>query len=221
MDASDALVDSFVNAQTQHACADALDALSATASGLFDSDAEVFAASIRQRQGIPALVRCVDTLLHEEGDDVSAEEALALLGNLLTDVYDKAGAGESLHIFVAAGGLECLQSALVHRYPVCLFACAALQNVTSLDPYDTCVTLRGQGCAEYLRHLLKRPEDDLVSYATAALANLSLHDPSFATDAALAEAIRLRRVASVAQQMCEAHAVRVRHHQDFLPCAPA
>ena len=69
--------------------------------------------------------------------------AMALLGNLMTDEFDHE-ARQSLQMFVAGGGLSSLQSKLSAEQPICLFACATLQNLTSLDPIGCCNVLREQ-----------------------------------------------------------------------------
>ena len=95
---------------------------------------------------------------------------MALLGNLLTDVYDSF-ARESLAMFTASGGLGALQNKLDAEYPTNLYACATLQNMTSLDPFDCCTQLREAGLpvsglkAELIARLEGSPPIDAAAAA--------------------------------------------------------
>ena len=131
---------------------------------------------------------------------------MALLGNLLTDEFDRE-ARQSLQMFAAAGGLSSLQSKLSAEHPICLFACATLQNVTSLDPIGCCNVLREQGCAGELSRLVTSGDEDLSSYATAVLANLRAYDPNPEANDGIEEAIRMRRLAAIVEQMRSGKAV--------------
>jgi hypothetical protein len=70
-----------------------------------------------------------------------------LIGNLLTDVFDT-DAAFSLALFSQCGGLPLLLDILTQEYPLNLYAAAALQNVTALDPIEACAKLRdlNAGC---------------------------------------------------------------------------
>ena len=157
---------------------------------------------MRDGGGLTTLVTCIDSPLAE-----TQQNAMALLGNLLTDVFDYY-AVKTLGGFVSAGGLMALQRQLSAPYPVNVFACATLQNVTSLDPMDCCTQLREQGCGKELSKLLGSGDETLVGYATAVLANLRAYDPSPEVDDALEESIRMRRLAAIVEQM--------RHGKAFL-----
>ena len=105
------------------------------------------------------------------------QQALCLLGNLLTDAFDTE-AKRSLELFCEAGGLERLQAKLTDEYPTDLFAAIATQNVTSLDPDACCERLRAAGCDTVLSQLATSENEDVASYAQGALANLRAYDPS-------------------------------------------
>ena len=95
-------------------------------------------ATIRNAGGIKLLVGLMDTAKHV-GERVMF--ALSLLGNLLTDIFDPE-ALTSLTAFAAADGLRCLVELVAAGPPINRFAGATLQNITSLDPKETCTALR-------------------------------------------------------------------------------
>ena len=134
--ASEQLVATLAAAADDGARFAALDALREAADDAYGADAAALAAAVRDGGGIEALMSCL------RSSSVDAQQcAMALLGNLLTDEFDHE-ARQSLKMFAAAGGLGSLQSKLSAEQPICLFACATLQNVTSLDPIGCCSALR-------------------------------------------------------------------------------
>ena len=193
-------VSAFVTASSD-SIADALAAIRATAEVAFGADASAIGAAVRDGGAIPHLVACIGS-----SDSDVQHSAMSLLGNLLSDVYDRESRA-TLALFVAAGGLAELQRFLRAPKPTNLFACAALQNVTSLDPFDTCAKLREQGCATDLRSLVSSSDQTVSSYATAVLANLRAYDPFAENDEAVEEAIRERRLAALVEQMRTGKAV--------------
>ena len=132
--------------------------------------------------------------------------AMSLLGNLLTDMFDP-DALDSLALFVDAGGLQQLQGMLSAAYPLNLCAVATLQNVTSLDPFDCCDKLRAQGCAAALGMLASSDDQQLAEFALGTLSNLRTNDPSPVEDAALEEALRMRRLRDIVSFMQSNRAV--------------
>ena len=73
--------------------------------------------------------------------DLYAQQcAVSLLSNLLTDVFEPK-AEKTLEIFMRGGGLAPLLKLLHGEFPIQLYAAAALQNVTALDPGDCCTRL--------------------------------------------------------------------------------
>jgi len=192
---SEKLVGALTTASDDGSRVDALDSLRVAAEESYGADAAALAAAVRDGGGIECVVSCVAS-----SDSETQQCALSLLGNLLTDVFDRA-ARESLAKFVACGGLPPLQAALGAGYPTSVFACAVLQNMTSLDPFDTCAKLREQGCARALGALVGSDDETVSSYATAVLANLRAYDPEPEADDAVDEAIRQRRLAAVVEQM--------------------
>jgi hypothetical protein len=193
-------VSAFVTAPSD-SIADALEALRATAEVAYGADASAIGAAIRDGGAIPHLVACIGS-----SDSDVQHSAMSLLGNLLTDVYDRESRA-TLALFVAAGGLAALQRCLLAPEPTNLYACAALQNVTSLDPFDTCAKLREQGCAADLLTLVSSSDETVSSYATAVLANLRAYDPFAEDDDEVEEAIRMRRLAAIVEQMRTGKAV--------------
>jgi hypothetical protein len=193
-------VSAFVSAPSD-SIADALEALRATAEVAYGADASAIGAAIRDGGAIPHLVACIGS-----SDSDVQHSAMSLLGNLLTDVYDRESRA-TLALFVAAGGLAALQCCLRAPEPTNLYACAALQNVTSLDPFDTCAKLREQGCAADLLTLVSSSDETVSSYATAVLANLRAYDPFAEDDDEVEEAIRMRRLAAIVEQMRTGKAV--------------
>ena len=181
----------------------ALHDLQAAASEAFGADAAAIADAVRSGGAMRALTQRINS----PSVDVQLS-ALSLLGNLLTDVFDTPqSARQSLSLFVEAGGLPILQTKLSAEYPINLYAAATLQNVTSLDPGDTCSQLRQQGCETQLHQLLESDDATLVSYAEGVLANLRAHDPHPAINNTIDEAIRLRRLSSYADVMQEKRAL--------------
>lgn len=193
-------VSAFVTAPSD-SIADALEALRATAEVAYGADASAIGAAIRDGGAIPHLVACIGS-----SDSDVQHSAMSLLGNLLSDVYDRESRA-TLAIFVADGGLAALQRCLRAPEPTNLYACAALQNVTSLDPFDTCAKLREQGCAADLLTLVSSSDETVSSYATAVLANLRAYDPFAEDDDEVEEAIRMRRLAAIVEQMRTGKAV--------------
>ena len=125
--------------------------------------------------------------------------AMSLVGNLLTDVFDEQ-ARVTLDLFAAAGGLPSLQAKL-KAVPLNLFAAAALQNVTALDPEDCCALLREQSCDTVLTSLVQSDNEQVSMYATGALANLRAYDPAPPEDPALEEMLRMRRLRDIVEAM--------------------
>ena len=206
---AEALVDAFVTTHNRlrfrhisvDAASAALEKLRGSAEEAYGADAAAIGAAIRDGGAIPHLVACIGS-----SDSDVQHSAMSLLGNLLSDVYDRESRA-TLALFVAAGGLAELQRFLRAPKPTNLFACAALQNVTSLDPFDTCAKLREQGCATDLRSLVSSSDQTVSSYATAVLANLRAYDPFAENDEAVEEAIRERRLAALVEQMRTGKAV--------------
>jgi len=195
------LVSALAEASSDDARIASLEALREAAEEAYGADASALGAAVRDCGGIPALSACVGSLVDE-----LRQGAMSLLGNLLTDVFDRE-ARASLSLFAASGGLVALQRALGGAYPTNLFACATLQNVTSLDPFDTCTALRDAGCGAELGKLVGSEDATVASYATAVLANLRAYDPEPTSDDAVEEAIRARRLAAVVDQMREGRAI--------------
>jgi hypothetical protein len=115
-------------------------------------------------------------------------------------VFDR-DARKSLEVFTASGGLKSLQTQLGSEYPLNVLACATLQNVTGLDPFECCRQLREQGCVDELAKLVVSEDELVASYATAVVANLRAYDPNPQSNDALDEAIRMRRLAAIVEQM--------------------
>jgi len=202
--ASEQLVAAFVSASTDdNRRSEALDALREAADEAYGADAAALGAAVREGGGIAGLVACL-----ESPDGELQQLTMALLGNLLTDVFDPQ-ARATLSLFAEGGGLMSLQKALSQGHPVNLFACATLQNLTSLDPFDTCAKLRAQGVSAALAALVSDSDESVSSYATAVLANLRAFDPNPEADEAVDEAIRMRRLAAIVEQMRTGKALAV------------
>ena len=87
----------------------------------------------RESRGIETLVSMLAPGSGVPSDVVQC--TMSLLGNLLTDVFDSR-ARDSLALFVGAGGLQRCLDLVDAEYPINLYASAALQNVTALDPEE-------------------------------------------------------------------------------------
>ena len=196
------LVARFTDAADDDGRVVALDELREMASEAYGADAAAVGAAVRDSSAIPALTACINS------DSMELQQmALALLGNLLTDIFDLY-ARKSLGAFADSGGLEALVARLRSEYPVNLFVLAALQNVTSLDPWHACTSLRALGCVNELVAMMKDIDDTmLTSYVTAVLANLRAQDPEPEANPELEEAIRMRRLASIVERMQTGRAV--------------
>ena len=180
----------------------ALDELRQFTNDAYGANAAAIGAAVRAGGAMAVLVSCVDS----SASDLQ-QMALSLLGNLLTDLFDR-HARKSLALFVDAGGLASLQARLRADYPVNLFATATLQNITSLDAFETCARLREQKCADELIAMLHATDDAVMqSYVTAVLANLRAQDPEPKSNPAIEEAIRMRRLASIVDMMQTGKAV--------------
>jgi hypothetical protein len=83
------LVASLVHSISDDTRSDALDQLNSVADNSYGADAAALAAAVRESGGIRALIACINTY---DGDPTKSDElpqgALALVGNLLTDVFD-------------------------------------------------------------------------------------------------------------------------------------
>ena len=179
---------------------DALSGLSQVASDTFGQNATDFGALMRDSGCIPVLIDC---MAHSELDIV--QNAMSLLGNLLTDVFD-VEARQSLALFVKGGGLNILQEKLEADFPINLFAAAAMQNITALDPVECCAVLREQGADAVLSTAASSDAaydgaDDVRKFAEGALANLRAYDPSPPADPDFEERLRLRRLMDVVEHM--------------------
>lgn len=155
-----------------HGAADAarlegvVEELSEIAAESFGADAENLASLVRASGGIAVLVGAIDT-----GCGLALRQsALSLIGNLLTNVFDPE-AHQSLQLFAQAGGLEQLTAALGDDFPINLFAAAALQNVSALDPVDCCAKLREIGASDRLAQLSMDENDQVVTAARRASAS--------------------------------------------------
>ena len=179
----------------------ALASLSEIAADVYGNDAALLGQQIRDSGAIAMLVNC----LRETTDEVK-QCSLSLLGNLLTDVFDT-DAAFSLALFSECGGLPLLLDILTQEYPLNLYAAAALQNVTALDPMEACAKLRDLGAAEALRTLASSPDEQVVMFATGALANIRAYDPDPVKDPELEEALRLRRLRDIVEAMQSSRAV--------------
>ena len=204
------LVASLVQSTSDDARSDALDQLNSVADHSYGADAAALAAAVRESGGIRALIACINSY---DGDPTKCDElpqgALALIGNLLTDVFDPE-ADLSLAAFIEQDGLDSLQGVLRRdERGIQLYVCAVLQNATSLDPDALCQTLRSRGLMTDLVPLLSSNNETLASYATAVLANLRAHDPNPVADGALDEAIRRRRLAAIVEQMRSGKAINI------------
>ena len=188
------LIAQFVGPDKQ-ASDSALAVLSDIASDSYGAEAANLAALLRSGGCIPLLVNRMD----DPGMDVQ-QCAMSLVGNLLTDVFDEQ-ARVTLDLFAAAGGLPSLQAKLKAEYPLNLFAAAALQNVTALDPEDCCALLREQSCDTVLTSLVQSDNEQVSMYATGALANLRAYDPAPPEDPALEEMLRMRRLRDIVEAM--------------------
>ena len=133
----------------------ALAGLSDIAADSYGADAANLAAVLRESGCIAVLVQQME----DPGMDVQ-QCAMSLVGNLLTDVFDPE-ARTSLKMFAAAGGLPLLQQKLKAEFPINLFASAALQNVTALDPEECCATLRELGCDAVLAELAQADDEQV------------------------------------------------------------
>ena len=204
------LVASLVQSTSDDARSDALDQLNSVADHSYGADAAALAAAVRESGGIRALIACINSY---DGDPTKCDElpqgALALIGNLLTDVFDPE-ADLSLAAFIEQDGLDSLQGVLRRdERGIQLYVCAVLQNATSLDPDALCQTLRSRGLMADLAPLLSSNNETLASYATAVLANLRAHDPYPVADGALDEAIRRRRLVAIVEQMRSGKAIDI------------
>ena len=204
------LVASLVHSISDDTRSDALDQLNSVADNSYGADAAALAAAVRESGGIRALIACINTY---DGDPTKSDElpqgALALVGNLLTDVFDPE-ADLSLAAFIEHDGLDSLQGVLRRdERGIQLYVCAVLQNATSLDPDALCQTLRSRGLMTDLEPLLSSNNETLASYATAVLANLRAHDPNPVADGAFDEAIRRRRLAAIVEQMRSGKAINI------------
>ena len=156
------LIAQFVSAD-EKARDSALGTLSDLAADYYDEEAANLAALIRDAGGIAVLVTCM------ESPAIDTQQcAMSLLGNLLTDVFDSQ-ARESLRLFAAADGLPSLQTKLTAEYPLNLFATAALQNVTALDPEECCATLRDMGADKILTEIVSNEQVSRASALTPSL----------------------------------------------------
>jgi hypothetical protein len=184
---------------------EAVSALLAAAEDSYGAEAAALGEALREGGGVGVLAACLSSPSAE-----LVQTTLSLLGNALTDVFD-VDARTTLQVFTAAGGLQPLVAATGAPHPLNIVAAATLQNVTSLDPHECCVALRAIGCAPALRTLMDTAEAagdvTLKSYATGALANLRAFDPDAAADEELEEALKLRRLASIVEQMRSGRAV--------------
>ena len=115
------------------------------------------------------------------GSVESQLSSISILGNLLTDVFDPE-ARLSLKLFVEAGGLAELQTKLAAEFPINLFAAAALQNATSIDPRETCTALRDAGCEAILTAMMSTDDEQMKQYVTGVIANLRAFDPNRTND---------------------------------------
>ena len=196
---ADRLVAAFNDAEDDDRRILALNSLYEAAQDAYGADAAATAAAVRKGGAIDGLTKCIESNSAE-----LQQLSLALLGNLLTDAFD-ASARLSLALFVESGGLFVLLRVLHAEHPLVVFTLAALQNVTSLGSRQICLKVRELGYEKELIVLKKalKDEDETVSdYITAVLSNLRLLAPDTATvdsDPALEEAIRMRRLKSVAQ----------------------
>lgn len=196
---ADRLVAAFNDAEDDDRRILALNSLYEAAQDAYGADAAATAAAVRKGGAIDGLTKCIESNSAE-----LQQFSLALLGNLLTDAFD-ASARLSLALFVESGGLIVLLRMLHAEHPLVVFTLAALQNVTSLGSRQICLKVRELGYEKELIVLKKalKDEDETVSdYITAVLSNLRLLAPDKATvdsDPALEEAIRMRRLKSVAQ----------------------
>ena len=196
---ADRLVAAFNDAEDDDRRILALNSLYEAAQDAYGADAAATAAAVRKGGAIDGLTKCIESNSAE-----LQQFSLALLGNLLTDAFD-ASARLSLALFVESGGLIVLLRMLHAEHPLVVFTLAALQNVTSLGSRQICLKVRELGFDKELIVLKKalKDEDETVSdYITAVLSNLRLLAPDTLTvdcDPALEEAIRMRRIKSVAQ----------------------
>ena len=196
---ADRLVAAFNDAEDDDRRILALNSLYEAAQDAYGADAAATAAAVRKGGAIDGLTKCIESNSAE-----LQQFSLALLGNLLTDAFD-ANAKLSLALFVESDGLTVLLRVLHAEHPMVVFTLAALQNVTSLGSRQICLKVRELGYEKELMVLKKalKDEDETVSdYITAVLSNLRLLAPDTATvdsDPALEEAIRMRRLKSVAQ----------------------
>ena len=196
---ADRLVAAFNDAEDDDRRILALNSLYEAAQDAYGADAAATAAAVRKGGAIDGLTKCIESNSAE-----LQQFSLALLGNLLTDAFD-ANAKLSLALFVESGGLTVLLRVLHAEHPMVVFTLAALQNVTSLGSRQICLKVRELGYEKELMVLKKAFEDadETVSdYITAVLSNLRLLAPDTLTvdcDPALEEAIRMRRIKSVAQ----------------------
>lgn len=196
---ADRLVAAFNDAEDDDLRIIALNSLYEAAHDAYGADAAATAAAVRKGGAIDGLTKCIESNSAE-----LQQLSLALLGNLLTDAFD-ASARLSLALFVESGGLIVLLRVLHAEHPLVVFTLAALQNVTSLGSRQICLKVRELGFEKELIVLKKalKDEDETVSdYITAVLSNLRLLAPDTATvdsDPALEEAIRMRRLKSVAK----------------------
>ena len=196
---ADRLVAAFNDAEDDDRRILALNSLYEAAQDAYGADAAATAAAVRKGGAIDGLTKCIESNSAE-----LQQFSLALLGNLLTDAFD-ANAKLSLALFVESDGLTVLLRVLHAEHPMVVFTLAALQNVTSLGSRQICLKVRELGYEKELMVLKKalKDEDETVSdYITAVLSNLRLLAPDTLTvdcDPALEEAIRMRRIKSVAQ----------------------
>ena len=162
--------------------ANAVAELSSIAAEAFGQDAADLAAHIRQEGGMVVLVEC----MQNPSEDVQ-QCAMSLLGNLLTDVFVP-DVLLSLTDFAAEGGLVGLQQKLLSDFPINLYAAAALQNVTALDPQQCCADLRAQGATEALSQLLEAGDERVRILACERKLNARGQNRAATSDAATRDA---------------------------------
>ena len=190
----DSLLASLLKPADDSALLQSVKALSNLMDDAYGQGALDLAAQLR-RAG--AVARLCDLLDHSSPR--IHRRAMAILGNLLTDVFEPL-ASESLKLAKVADVLPKLLSHLNKKFPGNMYAVACLQNITSLDG-ESCDYLQKHGAAPILEAMLAG-EDAQVPPA-AHLPRPSKHGPLLPCARAVG-AVRVGHAGQHAEPRCAA-----------------
>eukprot|EP00964_Phaeocystis_antarctica_P140133 scaffold104925_cov60-Phaeocystis_antarctica.AAC.1 len=148
------LMRALTSAPDTEATIESLKGLTALIESSHGTAAEELAAALRSHGAVQRLCLLVD-----DAAPSVHRRAMAILGNLVADVFDP-HASESVALASAAGVLPRLMARLGDEtFPTKLYAVACLQNMTSIDG-AVCDFLNSQGAAKVLEALLRQAGDD-------------------------------------------------------------